>query len=329
MSGLFIAFRTNPFYFTDPPILPEGWPSPIYSFKDNPFTQSGFELGRKLFYDPNLSRDNTISCASCHLQYTGFTHVDHNVSHGIDGKKGTRNAPALINLIWNSSFHWDGGVNNLEVQAINPIQHPTEMDNTLQNVLLYLNSSDEYKSLFYEAFGDSIARSKSVLKAITQFTSSLISSNSKYDKYLRKEIEFSDQEKNGLKLFRKFCTACHTEPLFNTNSFASNGLPMDTSFNDVGRYAITHNPKDSLKFRVPTLRNIEYTFPYMHDGRFRKLKEVIDYYADELDSNNPYLSSELRKNIALGPDDRKDLIAFLKTLSDLEFLYDKRLGFPR
>ena len=124
LASFRLAIDTNPLILE----LPDKWPTPVYTFATNPLTEEGFQLGRKLFYDPNLSRDQTISCASCHLQYTGFTHVDHNVSHGIEGRKGTRNAPALINLIWNSSFHWDGGVNNLEVQPINPIQHPAEMD---------------------------------------------------------------------------------------------------------------------------------------------------------------------------------------------------------
>ena len=325
LASFRLAIDTNPLILE----LPDKWPTPVYTFATNPLTEEGFQLGRKLFYDPNLSRDQTISCASCHLQYTGFTHVDHNVSHGIEGRKGTRNAPALINLIWNSSFHWDGGVNNLEVQPINPIQHPAEMDNTLAAVLEYLNESKEYKALFYAAFGDSTASSKQLLKSIAQFTSSLISSNSKYDQYIRKEVDFTEQEKNGLKLFRKNCDACHKEPLFNMNDFASNGLTMDTAYNDVGRYAISQIGTDSLQFRVPTLRNIEYTFPYMHDGRFRKLKEVLNHYTDGIETDNPYLSKKLRNKIVLSPEEKKDLIAFLHTLTDREFLYNRRFSFPR
>ena len=116
-------------------MIPKKWPEPVYQFENNPLSEEGFRLGRDLFYDVNLSRDKSISCANCHLQYTGFTHVDHKVSHGIEGRKGTRNSPVLINLIWNNSFHWDGGVNHIEVQSINPIKHPAEMDNTLKNVL--------------------------------------------------------------------------------------------------------------------------------------------------------------------------------------------------
>ncbi|MCJ8292568.1 MAG: c-type cytochrome [Crocinitomicaceae bacterium] len=304
------------------------WPEPIYNFEQNPITEEGFQLGRKLFYDPQLSRDNTISCANCHLQFTGFTHVDHAVSHGIEGRKGTRNSPVLINLAWNSSFHWDGGVNHLDVQAINPIQHFAEMDNSLENVLHYVNDLREYKSAFFNVFGDSTASSQSLMRAISQFTTSLVSSNSKYDQFIRGETTFSKQEKKGLKLFEKHCNSCHKAPLFNSNDYASNGLPIDSVYNDLGRYGITKVGSDSLKFRIPTLRNIEHTYPYMHDGRFKKLREVVQYYAEELDRSNPYLSEKLTADMKLSDNDQKDLIAFLCTLTDRTFLYNPRFGFP-
>ena len=310
-------------------MIPKKWPKPVYQFENNPLSEDGFQLGRDLFYDVNLSRDKTISCANCHLQYTGFTHVDHNVSHGIEGRKGTRNSPALINLIWNNSFHWDGGVNHIEVQSINPIKHQAEMDNTLENVLHYLQNSREYKMKFSHVFGDSVITTKRLLQAMTQFTGSLISSNSRYDQFKRKEIKFTKQERNGLKLFNKNCNSCHTAPLFNTNRFESNGLPIDTVFNDLGRYAITKLTKDSMRFRVPTLRNIAVTFPYMHDGRYKKLREVINYYTEELDVETTYLSPRLKREICLTSDEKKDLIAILLTLSDKEFLYNKRFSYPR
>lgn len=311
--------------------IPKKWPKPYYTFANNPFSEDGFQLGRKLFYDPILSRDSTISCASCHLQYTGFTHVDHNVSHGIDGRKGTRNSPALINLAWNKSFHWDGGVNHLEVQGLNPILHPVEMDCSLEEVIRRLNMSTSYPDMFKNAFGSSEINTTRIMKALTQFTASLVSSNSKYDKVMRKEkgSSFTDQEKRGLKLFRSNCAACHTEPLFTNTFFASNGLQMDSLFQDAGRFAITQNSEDSMKFKIPTLRNIEFTFPYMHDGRYRKLKDVINYYSEEIDSQNPYLSSPLKKPFHFTEIEKKDLLAFLLTLTDKEFLYDKRFSFPR
>lgn len=310
-------------------VTPRGWPNPTYDFRNNPLSEEGFQLGRKLFYDTKLSRDSSISCSSCHLQYTGFTHVDHSLSHGIEGRKGTRNSPVLINLAWNKSFHWDGGVNHLDAQPINPITHPAEMDNTLEAVLTYLNGQPQYRQAFYQVFGDSVANTQMVMKAISQFTVSLVSSNSKYDKYVRGEVEFNSQELNGLTLFRKHCVTCHTEPLFSTNRFKSNGLPIDSTLNDIGRMSITKRKKDRMLFRVPTLRNVQHAFPYMHDGRFKRLREVIDYYADDLDTSTPYLSKELRTKIELSANDKKDLISFLYTLTDKEFLYNKRYSFPR
>lgn len=310
-------------------IVPAKWPEPVYDFSKNKLSKEGFELGRILFYDPGISRDKTISCASCHLQYTGFTHVDHNVSHGIEDRKGTRNSPVLINLAWNSTFHWDGGVNHLEMQPLNPIQHQAEMDNKLQNVLDYLNGSLKYKALFFDAFGDSTVNTKNFLKAMTQFTVSLVSSNSKYDKVMRGEEKFTTQEKNGHKLFKQHCNSCHKAPLFNINSFKSNGLPIDSVYKDVGRFAITHVPSDSMLFRVPTLRNIQHTMPYMHDGRFKKLKDVLEYYNDGIDHQTRYLSTELRRDLNLSDNDKKDLLAFLYSLTDYTFLYDKRYSYSK
>lgn len=310
---------------------PKKWPDPEYDFRKNPITLEGFELGRKLFYDPILSRDSTISCASCHLQYTGFAHVDHKLSHGIDGKKGTRNAPALINLAWNSNFHWDGGVNHIEVQALNPLQHPAEMDSKLEDVIARLQRSKTYPELFARAFGSSEITVPRLMKAITMFDLMLVSSNSKYDQVMRKDkgVAFTEQEEKGLELFREHCEMCHTEPLFTNSFFANVGLPIDPELNDVGRYSITHDPTDSLLFKIPTLRNVEFTFPYMHDGRFRKLKEVIDFYSSDIDpkAKNLHPSLRFRKNFT--DNEKKDILAFLFTLTDKEFLFNKRFSFPK
>lgn len=330
-SLIFLSFRHGNSFQKMKFNIPKKWPKPVYDFKKNPLTQEGFELGRKLFYDPILSRDKTISCASCHLQYTGFTHVDHALSHGIEGRKGTRNSPVLINLAWNKFFHWDGGVNHLEVQGINPIEHPAEMDNSLKEVINSLNTSETYLSLFKSAFGSREINTARIMKALTQFTLSLVSANSKYDQVMRKEkgVFFTDQEKNGLNLFRSDCNSCHTEPLFTNTFFASNGLPIDTLLKDIGRYGITHNPKDSMQFKIPTLRNIEFTFPYMHDGRYRKLKEVLNYYSDGINVKTTYLHGNLKKPLRYTEAQKKDLLAFLYTLTDKSFLYNKRFSFPK
>ena len=300
--------------------VPEGWPEPIY---DKPITEEGFALGKKLFYDPKLSRDGSTSCANCHLSFTGFTHVDHALSHGIEDRIGFRNSPVLINLAWNTSFHWDGGVNHLEMQALNPIQHPDEMDNTLEAVIEYLNSTKEYRTKFHDAFGDSTASTPAMLRAFGQFTASLVSSNSYYDKVKLGDENFNEQQNSGYTLFRNHCASCHTEPLFNSNQYASNGLPINELLEDVGRYTITFTGSDSMQFRIPTLRNIEFTRPYMHDGRFETLREVLDHYTT-IETDTPYLSKPLQTKIVLTDNEKKDLISFLKTLTDKEFLYNSK-----
>ncbi len=314
---------TTPLYFE----IPNGWPKPKYDFNQNPLTEEIFQLGRNLFYDPILSRDNTISCQSCHLQQTGFTHVDHDVSHGIEGRIGTRNSLALINLAWSKDFMWDGGVNNLEMQPLNPITNPLEMDEKLENVVAKLQASEKYKALFTKAFGDEKVTSQGLLKALAQFTVMLKSSNSKYDKVMRKEAIFTTQEQNGYALFKTNCALCHKEPLFTDDKFEKNGLTIDENFNDFGRIKISNKKEDYLRFKIPTLRNIQFTFPYMHDGRFKTLTEVVKHYNSL--GHDKSLPKELAKPMNLSDNDRVDLVAFLLTLTDKEFLFDKRFSFPR
>ena len=319
----FVKLEVVPFY------IPDGWPEPSYNFDENKLSYEKFILGRTLFYDAGLSRDSTISCASCHLQFSGFTHIDHALSHGIDGKIGSRNSPVLINLAWNKFFHWDGGAGNLNQQAINPLTHPKEMDNSLKEILRRLNQSHFYKRKFFEACGDSVITTDKLLKSLASFTVSLVSANSKYDRFKRGEIEFSDQEQNGYKLFKKYCASCHAEPLFKIDAFKNNGLPIDSDLNDFGRKTITGKENDDLRFKVPTLRNVEFSFPYMHDGRFKKLKEVLNHYSALADSGKE-LSKELKKiKKPLSESQQKDLISFLKTLSDKDFLYNPIFMYPK
>jgi len=320
----FIGLKVKKNIFT----YPKYWPKPIYDVVKNPVTEDGFQLGRALFYDPRLSKDNTISCASCHLQASGFTHIDHDLSHGIEGKVGTRNSLAIMNTAWSNSFMWDGGINHLEVQALAPLTSEVEMAETLKNVVRKLDTIPFYKDLFYKAFQDSTITGQRVLLGLTQFTVMLNTYNSKYDKYIRKEDAFTGQEKNGLKLFKENCASCHTEPLFANNEFKSNGLPVDTTLNDYGRMKITQDPKDSLKFKVPTLRNIQFTKPYMHDGRFETLQEVITHYTSGI-QHSETLADELKEAIVLTPNEKVDLLVFLHTLTDKEFLFDKRFSFPK
>ncbi len=318
LSFAFQQTKTTP----NPMEIPKGWAKPVYDFSKNPLTKEGFELGRNLFYDPILSRDNTISCASCHLQATGFTHVDHDLSHGIDGKIGTRNSMTIMNLAWNKYFMWDGAVNHLDMLPLAPLHNAVEMDEKLENVIYKLNNSLKYKTLFYKAFADSLVTGQHFLQAFSQFLLQLNSHQSKYDKHVRNESggAFTEQETKGLQLFRTHCATCHPEPLFTNQGFEKNGLSVDTTLNDLGRKNVTHNSGDAYKFKVPTLRNVQFTFPYMHDGRFKKLRQVVNHYAT---------TDKLKTPIVLNENEKIELISFLLTLTDTTFLFDKRFGFPR
>ena len=292
-------------------------------------SENEFQLGRQLFYDPILSRDQSISCASCHLQATGFTHVDHDLSHGIEGRIGKRNSMALMNLAWNTSFMWDGGVNHIEIQALAPISSENEMGSSLKEVVTKLNASEKYKTLFYNSYKDSLVTGQKTLLALTQFVVMLNSYNSKYDKYVRNEAggEFTAQEKNGLSIFKNNCASCHTEPLFTNNEFHNNGLTLDPYLKDFGRMLITNKSEDSLKFKVPTLRNIQFTPPYMHDGRFETLKDVITHYNSGV-THSITLAENLKNNLELTHKEEVDLLVFLRTLTDVEFLFNNRFSYP-
>ncbi|MEO6302784.1 MAG: cytochrome c peroxidase [Bacteroidia bacterium] len=307
--------------------VPKKFPKPNYDFKKNKLSADVFTLGRKLFYDNILSKDNTVSCGTCHQRIAAFAHIDHKLSHGIYAKIGTRNVPALQNLIWKDTYMWDGGVNNLEVQPINPITSPIEMDETLANIVSKLKNNKEYAELFKKAYNDTVINSERVLKSLAQFTGLMISSNSHYDKYMNEKDTFSLAEKNGLKLFRSKCESCHKEPLFTDNSYRNNGIKIDSSLKDMGRGLITHLEKDHQTFKVPGLRNIEMTYPYMHDGRFKKLKDVINHYADPKNFTKNADPLLLRIG-ALTEPEKKELLSFLLTLTDRDFLYDRRFADP-
>lgn len=307
---------------------PAKWPAPVYDFSKNPLTREGIALGRQLFYDPVLSRDSTISCSSCHLSFTAFTHVDHALSHGIEDRIGRRNSPTLMNLAWAQHFMWDGAVNHLDVQALAPIAHPAEMDHDIALVVKKLQQNDRYQQLFKAAFGDTRVTGERLLKAIAQFELTLISGHARYDRVMQGQDTFTVQEKNGYRLFQQYCNSCHTEPLFTNQHFENNGLPLDTSLMDYGRMTITGLPADSLLFKVPTLRNIEFSYPYMHDGRFRKLRDVLKHYTEGI-LHSPTLSPQLMNKIPLTADEKTDLTAFLLTLSDREFLFNPDFAFPK
>jgi len=258
--------------------FPKHFPTIVYDLEKNPLTQEKINLGRALFYDPILSKDGTISCASCHSPYNGFAHTDHDLSHGINDLIGTRNAPALFNLAWQTSFNWDGAINHLDMQALAPLNDAREMGETTDNLMVKLQNSKLYPTLFAAAFQDSIITGQHFLQALAAFELTLISANANYDKVKNGEEKFTEQEENGYALFQKNCNSCHTEPLFSSYGFASNGLPIDTTLNDYGKGQITGKKSDNLLFKIPSLRNLKFTHPYMHDGRFRRLNEVLHHY---------------------------------------------------
>lgn len=303
------------------------WPAKVYEFSHETKFKERAALGRYLFYDPVLSADSSISCASCHLQYTAFAHVDHTLSHGIYDSIGFRNAPALINLAWHNELMWDGAIHHLDMQALAPIHHPGEMGSSIGEVVMKINRSGKYKNRFYAAFGEEKATGNTVLIAISRFLSTLISNQSRYDSVMRHEKAFTAQEKSGYKLFKQHCNTCHTEPLFTNHKYKDNGLPIDEELRDYGRYRITQNHADSLKFKVPTLRNITHSYPYMHDGRFQSLSEVLSHYDHGL-VNRRGVDSGIKKGIKLSSAQRVDLTAFLLTLTDKYFLFNPNLGFP-
>lgn len=308
-------------------IIPEGWPAPYYNFSANPITADGFILGRTLFYDPILSADNTISCGSCHQQFVAFAHAGHTVSHGINGLLGIRNAPAIQNLNWNPYYMHDGGVLNLELQPAAPITNPVEMNESLSNVVNKLSNSGKYNQLFTKAYGDADVNTQRIFKALAQFMGTLYSYNSKYDEVKKGQASFTSNEENGYNLFLQKCASCHKEPLFSDYQFRNNGLAINPLINDSGRAHITADPSDRYKFKTPSLRNIEKTSPYMHDGSLQTLEQCLDHYTSGI-VNLTNLDPALSGGISLTLQEKNDIISFLKTLTDTKFLTDKRYAEP-
>ena len=304
-------------------IIPEGWPKPYYTFSNNKITSDIFLLGKELFYDPILSSNNTISCGSCHIQSSAFAHSEHEVSHGINGLLGKRNAPALQNLNWNPSFMHDGGILNIELQPAGPITNPIEMNETLANVLIKISNNTKYNQLFNKAYGNQTVTTERLFKALAQFMGTMYSYNSKYDMVKNGKETFTQSEQNGYLIFKQKCEACHKEPLFSDYEFRNNGLKINPLINDSGRAHITGLPSDKYKFKTPSLRNIERTNPYMHDGSLQTLDDCLNHYTSNI-INTINLDPQLQSGISLTVQEKSDLISFLKTLTDTKFLNDKR-----
>ncbi|MEM8524481.1 MAG: cytochrome c peroxidase [Bacteroidota bacterium] len=308
----------NPYQFTKP----EHFPEPTYTFDNNPITKEGFELGKKLFNDPRLSSDKSTACSNCHSKVVAFADPQHSLSIGVNNRVGKRNAPAIQNMAFMREFFWDGGVVHLDFVPPNAIENKLEMDEKMTNVVQFLNRDKEYTNLFRAAFGeiDSI-NTPMMLHAFSQYMNLLISDNSKYDQYLKGETELTTKELAGLKLFEQNCESCHSGVLFTNQAYANNGL--DETFKDLGRALISEWEGDEGKFKIPSLRNVELTAPYMHDGRFETLEEVLLHYRNGVKKSAtlaPELNNGEQLGIPLTAKEEEQIIVFLKTLTDRDFI---------
>lgn len=307
--------------------IPDSFPQPLYKFEDNLLSKEGFELGRKLFYDPRLSADNLTPCSSCHQQIAGFGTFEHDRSHGVFGSHTLRNAPVLFNLAWSSSFHWDGEFTSLQDEAVHPLTGSVEMGETFDSIIKKIEADPEYRKLFKKVFRYPFIRPEFITKALSQFTGSMISADSKYDRYKKGTVTYTAQEENGYQLYKANCASCHPEPMFTDYSFRNIGLPVDNLLNDYGRLRITGNSEDSLKFKVPTLRNTYISSNYMHDGRFNTLQQCINHYRTNV-QQSATLDPLLTNGITLTNAQASDLSVFLRTLTDSALLRDPRFAKP-
>lgn len=311
--------------------VPSNFPDATYDISQNPPTERGFELGKKLFFDGKLASDGVVSCGFCHIQEFAFTHHTHITSHGVDGQIGERNAQPLHNLAYMQDFTWDGAATFLDSQYIIPITAEKEMNETISNVLAKLEADDTYPELFANAFGSEGITTERTFKALSQFIVMMTSANSKYDKWQRGEtVTLTADEDAGRLLFDSKCASCHAGSLQTDQTYRNNGLAIDPEFNDIGRERVTGLPGDRHKFKVPSLRNIEITFPYMHDGRLQTLEDVLDHYTDSI-ATSPTLDSELINDdgtlgMTITPTEKLQIITFLKTLTDNDFLLDDRFS---
>lgn len=341
LSGLMaLSFRQghapSPYAFRELKYFP-----PMPQSPDNPLSKQGVELGRFLFYDPILSRDSSMSCSSCHRQEKAFSDSPRQFSSGLHEEKLTRNTMPLFNLAWYESFFWDGKAASIEEQVLHPVKAHNEMDLSWEKAVRRINRSAFYPQKFKVAFGSVVIDSILIAKAIAQFERSLISYNSKYDKVLRGESYFTKDEYQGFVLIndqtKGDCLHCHTtdaDALGTTGGFSNNGLEAvfhPDSFPDKGKAGISGRHEDLGKFKIPSLRNIALTPPYMHDGRFETLQEVINFYSEGV-QYSPYVDPKMgfahHGGARLSDLEKKQILAFLHTLTDSSFITDPAYANP-
>lgn len=322
-----MAKNATPYRFTfarqfPPPPLP----------RDNPLTEEGVELGHRLFEDTRLSINGAQSCATCHQAAAAFTDAGRALSAGAEGPLGTRNAIPLFNLAWKRSFFWDGRAASLREQVLMPIQNPMEMHSRLTTVVGQLAATADYPPLFAKAFGSTEINADRLARALEQFLLSVVSYQSKFDRAMQGREQLTEQERRGFELFiteydprvglyGADCFHCHGGPFFTNHRFANNGLDLQAC--DPGLEAVTGRKQDHGRFAVPSLRNVAVTGPYMHDGRFKTLEEVIEHYRTGVKRTatlDPNLARQPEGGIPLSEADKKALVAFLKTLTDEVFV---------
>ena len=321
IKPLYLPKNFTPYRFT----MSATFPVPDLP-RDNPLIEERVALGKALFSETSLSRDSTLSCSSCHQADTAFTDP-RPFSTGVRDQKGTRNAMPLMNLAWKTHYFWDGRAPSLRAQALMPIQDHTEMDETLERVTAKLTANPTYPPLFAAAFGAPEISSEKIGLALEQFLLTLTAYHSKFDQALQGKATLSDDEKRGFELFMTEyeprtgqtgadCFHCHGGPLFSDHQFHNNGLAPVAA--DPGRFRVTSNEADRGKFATPSLRNVALTAPYMHDGRFATLEEVVEHYSSGIQRGptlDPNLAKHPANGLTLGPADKAALVAFLRTLT--------------
>lgn len=320
-----VAPNATPYQFT----ISKSFPVPDLP-RDNPLTVEGVSLGSELFFDRRLSVNNSQSCAACHHPRQGFAE-SRRFSRGINGAIGVRNAMPLENLAWKKDFFWDGRAASLREQVLQPIQNPIEMHQSLSSLVQKLSVDANYHRLFANAFGSMEINSDRIARALEQFLLVQVSFDSKFDRVALGNETFTADEQRGFQLFHTEydpyhgqygadCFHCHGGALFQSQSYANNGL--DFTFRDQGRYAVTKRQGDQGKFSVPSLRNVALTAPYMHDGRFRTLEEVVEHYCTGMRRSatlDPNLAKHPDGGVPLSEADKRSLVAFLRTLTDERF----------
>jgi len=316
---------------TTPYILEQPYKFPLYPEGEDILSEEAIKLGRRLFYDPILSGDSTMSCATCHVQEDGFSDK-RRFSIGIDGSIGDRQSMPIINVAWMEKLFWDGRAIKVKGQALEPVENPIEMKAHWPIVVEKLKIHDIYIKMFDDAFPEQEITKDLAAEAIAQFEKTIISSNSKFDKYLKGQYTLTEQEQRGYDLFfseQADCFHCHSGALVTDLQFHNNGL--DAIHIDKGLENVTKNINDRGKFKTPTLRNISYTAPYMHDGRFNTIDEVLDHYSTGVQNSatiDPLMEFAAQGGVSLNAQEKEDIKAYLLLLNDEEFLNNPKFSSP-